>query len=132
MVLTYFVSDFEMVTVAPIITGITLVFTFHIRCIYIVKSLYFKIFSVYFRITFLFPGIPTFMNIYVPFLLSRIKIYGLLLGMVLSVCTCWFLSMITLPPRFVSTDFGIYYYYYYFLWLCSPLLAMAFSYHEVS
>jgi hypothetical protein len=28
MVLTYFVNDFEMVPVAPIITGITLVFTF--------------------------------------------------------------------------------------------------------
>jgi hypothetical protein len=26
MVLTYFLNDFEMVTVAPIITGITLVF----------------------------------------------------------------------------------------------------------
>jgi hypothetical protein len=29
MVLTYFLNDFEMVLVAPIITGITLVFTFH-------------------------------------------------------------------------------------------------------
>jgi hypothetical protein len=27
MVLTYFLNDFEMVPVAPIITGITLVFT---------------------------------------------------------------------------------------------------------
>jgi hypothetical protein len=44
MLLTYFLNDFEMVPVAPIITGITLVFTFHIRCISIVRSLYFKIF----------------------------------------------------------------------------------------
>jgi hypothetical protein len=29
----------------------------------------------------------------------------LLLGMVLSVCTCWFHSMVTLPPRLVSTEF---------------------------
>jgi hypothetical protein len=36
-VLMYFLNDFEMVPVAPIITGITLVFTFHIRCISIVK-----------------------------------------------------------------------------------------------
>jgi hypothetical protein len=43
MVLTYFVNDFEMVPVAPIITGITLVFTFHIRCISIVRSLRFNI-----------------------------------------------------------------------------------------
>jgi hypothetical protein len=31
---------------------------------------------------------------------------GLLLGMVLSVCICWFHSMVTLPPRLVSVDFG--------------------------
>jgi hypothetical protein len=36
MVLTYFLNDFETVPVAPIITTITLVFTFHIRCISIV------------------------------------------------------------------------------------------------
>jgi hypothetical protein len=42
MVLTYFLNDFEMVPVAPIITGITLVFTFHIRFISIVRLLYFK------------------------------------------------------------------------------------------
>jgi hypothetical protein len=29
---------------------------------------------------------------------------GLLLGMVLSVCICWFHSMVTLPPRVISTD----------------------------
>ena len=40
-----------MVPVAPIITGITLVFTFHMRCISIVRSLYFKIFSASFLIT---------------------------------------------------------------------------------
>jgi hypothetical protein len=45
MLLTYFLSDFEMVPVAPIITGITSVFTFHMRCISIVRSLYFRIFS---------------------------------------------------------------------------------------
>jgi hypothetical protein len=48
MVLTYCLNDFEMVPVAPIITGITLVFTFHIRCISIVRSLYLKIFSAYY------------------------------------------------------------------------------------
>jgi hypothetical protein len=31
--------------------------------------------------------------------------FGLLLGMVRLVCTCWFHSMVTLPPRLVSTDF---------------------------
>ena len=41
---TYFLNDFEIVPVAPIITGITFVFTFHMRCISIVKFLYFRIF----------------------------------------------------------------------------------------
>jgi hypothetical protein len=40
-VLTYFLNDFEMVPVAPIITGITLVFTFHISCISIVRTLHY-------------------------------------------------------------------------------------------
>jgi hypothetical protein len=31
MLVTYFLNDFEMVPVAPLITGITLVFTFHMR-----------------------------------------------------------------------------------------------------
>ena len=42
MSLTHFLNDLEMVPVASIITGITLVFTFHMRCISIVRSLYFK------------------------------------------------------------------------------------------
>jgi len=45
MLLTYFVNDFKMVPVAPIIAGITFVFTFHMRCISIVRALYFRIFS---------------------------------------------------------------------------------------
>jgi len=85
--LTYFLNDLEMVPVAPVITGITLVFTFHMRCISIVKSLYFKIFSVSFLITFLSHGIATSINMHVLFSLSWIIMSGLLLGIVLSVCT---------------------------------------------
>ena len=43
MLLTYFLNDFEIVPLAPIITGITFVFTFHMHCISIVRSLYFII-----------------------------------------------------------------------------------------
>ena len=43
MMLRYFLNDFEIVPVAPIITGITFVFTFHMRCISIMRSLYFRI-----------------------------------------------------------------------------------------
>jgi hypothetical protein len=39
MLLTYFLNDFEMVPVAPIITGITLVLTLHIIIIIIVIML---------------------------------------------------------------------------------------------
>jgi len=45
MLLMYFLNDFEIVPVASIITGITFVFTFHVRCISIVWYLYFRIFS---------------------------------------------------------------------------------------
>ena len=48
MLLTYFLSEFETVPVAPVITGITFVFTFHMRCISIVRSLYFRILSAYY------------------------------------------------------------------------------------
>ena len=88
MSLTYFLNDLEMVPVAPIITGITLVFTFHMHCISIARSLYFKIFSASFLITFLFHGIATSINMHVLFSLSQIIMSGLLLGLVLSVCTC--------------------------------------------
>jgi hypothetical protein len=38
MLLTYFLNDFEIVPVAPIITGNNFVFTFHMRCISIIRS----------------------------------------------------------------------------------------------
>ena len=69
MLLTYFLNVFEIVPVAPIITGITFVFTFHLRCISIVRSFYFRIFSASFLITFLSPEIATSINIYAPLLL---------------------------------------------------------------
>ena len=88
MLLTYFLNDFEIVSVAPIITGITFVFTFHMGYIYIVRSLYFRIFSASFLITFLSPEIATSIIIHVLFPLLLIIMSGLLLGIVLSVCTC--------------------------------------------
>ena len=55
MLLRYCLSDFEMVPVAPIITGITFAFTLHVRWISIISYLYFKIFSASVFITFLSP-----------------------------------------------------------------------------
>ena len=83
MLLTYFLNDFEIVPVAPIITGITFVFTFHMRCMSIVRSLYFRIFSASFLITFLSPEIATSVKIHVTFSLSRIIMSGLLLLLLL-------------------------------------------------
>ena len=57
MLLTYFLNYFEIVPVARVITGITFVFTFHMRCFSIVRSLHFIIFSASFLITFLSPEI---------------------------------------------------------------------------
>ena len=37
--LRYFLNDFEMVAVAPVIAGITFVFTLHMNCIYIVTMM---------------------------------------------------------------------------------------------
>jgi len=77
MSLTYFLNDFETVPVAPIITGITFVFTFHMRYISIVRSLCFRIFSASFLITFLSPEITTSIDIYCPSSLSQIIMSGL-------------------------------------------------------
>ena len=96
--LKYFLNDFEIDPVAPIITGVTIVFTFHIRCISIVRSLHFRIFSASFLITFLTPEIANSINIHVPFPLARIIMSGLLLRTVLSVCICSFHNMVALPP----------------------------------
>ena len=47
MLLTYFLHNFEIVPVAPIITGITFVFTFHMRCISIVRYYYYYYYYYY-------------------------------------------------------------------------------------
>jgi hypothetical protein len=58
MWLGYFLNDFYMVPVAPVITGIiTFVFTFHMRYASIVRSLYFRIFSASFFVAPLSPKI---------------------------------------------------------------------------
>ena len=98
VLLAYFLSNFEIVPVAPIITGIKFVFTFHVRCVSILRPLYFRIFLATFLNTFLSPEIAASINIHVPFSLSRIIMCGLLLGIVLSVYSCWFHNIVTLSP----------------------------------
>ena len=62
-------NDFEMVSVAPIITGNTYVYTFHMRCIFVLMSLHSRFF------TFLCPEIATSINTRVPFSLARIMTF---------------------------------------------------------
>ena len=106
MLFTYFLIEFEIVPVAPIMTGITFVFTFHMCCISVVRSLYFRIISVSFLITFLSPEIATSINIHVPLSLSWIIMSGLFLGIVLAVCTCLLLLLLLLfaPPCLKEGD----------------------------
>jgi hypothetical protein len=106
VLLRYCLSHFEMVAVAHIITGITFAFTFHMRWIFVMRFLYYKIFSASFLITFLSPGITTSINLHAPGVSSRTMMFGLLLGRVLSFRSSWFHSMVTLPSWPVSNDFG--------------------------
>jgi hypothetical protein len=48
--LKYFLKDFEIVPVAPIITGVTFVFTFHVRCISVIRYYYYYYYYYYYCI----------------------------------------------------------------------------------
>ena len=110
MLLSYCLNDFQLAPVARIMTGITFTFTFHMYWISIIRYLYIRIFSTSFLITFLSPEIATSINTHVPFPLSWIMMYVLLLWIVLSVCTHWFHKIVTSPSRLVSTYFGTFSY----------------------
>jgi len=66
MLLTYFLNDVETFPVAPIITGVTFVLTFHMCCISTVRSSYFNIFSASFLILYLSPEIATSFKLLAP------------------------------------------------------------------
>ena len=74
MLLRYFLNDSELAQVVPIITSITFVFTFHMHRIYIVRLC----------------KVATSINRRISFPLSWTMLSSLLLGMILSVFTCWF------------------------------------------
>jgi len=83
MLLKFCLSDFEVVPLTPVIDSITFAFTFHLRWISIISSLYFQIFAAFPLITFLSPEIVTSINVHVPSFVSRVLMSGLLLGIVL-------------------------------------------------
>ena len=55
MLRTYFLNDYEMVSFAPIITGNTCIFTFHVHCILIGRSLYFTFLASFIIIIIIIP-----------------------------------------------------------------------------
>jgi hypothetical protein len=63
MLFRYRLNNSDMVPVAPVMTGVTFAFTFHMRWISVMRSLYFKILSAYLLITFLSPGTGTSVTI---------------------------------------------------------------------
>jgi len=67
VLLRYFVNDFGMVPVDPIVTSIVFVCTFHMRCIFIARYSYVRTFSASFLTTFLSPEIATSISTHVPF-----------------------------------------------------------------
>jgi hypothetical protein len=81
--LGYFLNDFQMVPVVLTITGITFVLIFQMHCIYIVRSLHFKLFSASFIVTFLSAQIATSINIHVLYSISQIIMCGILLGIII-------------------------------------------------
>jgi hypothetical protein len=56
------VNDSEITPVAPIVTSIAFICTFHMRCITIARYSYFRIFSASYFTTFLSPEIPPSIN----------------------------------------------------------------------
>jgi prepilin signal peptidase PulO-like enzyme (type II secretory pathway) len=80
--LRYCLTDFQMVPVAPIITGITFVFTVHMRSVSTVQSLYFRLLSAPLLTTILPPHFTS-----LPFPPPHITLSSLLLAAVLSVST---------------------------------------------
>ena len=85
MLLTYFLNDFEIVPVTPIITTITFGFTFYMRCIPIVSSLYFRIFSASFLITFLSPEIATSINILFLFIITDYNVWFVIIIIIITI-----------------------------------------------
>ena len=94
-----------MVPVPPAISGITFVCTFHIGCISIVGSLYCRIISAPFLITFLFPENALSVNRHLPFSLQLIMKSDLFVRMVLPFFSCSCHNMFSAATWVVSTNF---------------------------
>ena len=105
ILLRYFLNDFNGIS-SPYYYWYHFFFTFYMHSVSIARYLYVRIFSSSFLITILPPEIATSIGVNIPFSWSRILTPGWMFGMVLSVCTWWFHTMVTLPSWLVSANFG--------------------------
>jgi hypothetical protein len=96
----FFLKFLVTIPVAPVITGIIVHFKFHIRCISILKLLYFNLFSASFCTTFLSAGIATSISVHV--------FSGLFAVTSLSVCTAWFYNTATSPSSYTGLGMCVY------------------------
>jgi hypothetical protein len=123
MLLKYCKSDFEIVPVDPIITGIAFDFTLHIHWLSIMRSLYFKIFSAYFLIKLLSPQFVTSIKCIFLFYYHRLT-SSLLLRTVLSVHTCRFHNLVNGHTNvccliWLQFPFFFFFYCHYYYYYCS-------------
>jgi hypothetical protein len=95
MLFGYCLSDFALVPVAPVVSGITFGFYFHLRYFSIVRCLYFLEFS---RLLSWSQFSPEYTCFYTK--ISWIMTSGLLTGVVLSVCAFWFHNIVTFMTCF--------------------------------
>jgi hypothetical protein len=87
-------SPLVTIPAAPMITGMTKHFMFHIHWISLLKFLYFNLFSDSFCITFLSDGIATSLSKQTLYFLFLIIMLGLFARTSLSVFTPWFHSTV--------------------------------------
>ena len=92
LLLRYCLSDLEMVSVTPVITGIIFALTFHMHRDSVMRYLYFKIFSASLLTTFLSPGIAVSITVHVPCLIAWIMTSSLSLG------CCYYYYTICMSP----------------------------------
>ena len=96
------------ISLAPIITGMTVHSMFHISSISIPKLLYFRLFCAPFCTTFRSAGIATSISVRVFSFLFLIIISGLFAVTSLSVCTAQFHSSVTSPSSYTGLGMCVY------------------------
>jgi hypothetical protein len=102
MFLEFCMSDFEIVPVAPVITGIIPVFTFHKHYISSARFYSLKPLRLLYWSHFCLLKLLCLLTGMFFFPLSRTMMSSLLLEMVLAVCTCWFQNMFTLLSQLMA------------------------------